>query len=451
MLLSISFVQAAPSTPPKMFVDPDLVTGLAVGDIFTVDIKITGARNVYAWGFTLDFAPYLRTLAPISVSEGEFLHGGPYPWPYNTFFSKLVDNFGGKVHLGCTRIGDVPGQYGDGLLASIQFKVLNAGNSPLDLENTELLERVGTTLESMNHNTWNGFYDGPEVKIVMKEVLPGRKVSLGETLEFRSMIKNTGDIPLYTKVVFDMMRDDATPVQLAAGQSFSGTGPELFEYLYVNEYSAFLEGGWTNTPGGVIGTPDGSYAESGTNGAWTSEYGFEDIVLGDRLISRVDMEGYTRYPNGATDAVDIDMYCIQPYDYMFSWFGSLWGTDEWGWHGPRWVGPDETVDYIVPPCGTEAGLNDLTVLIYNYHGDSPDVIQVDSLRLKVTFSKLAPVSQPVYLIEPNDNLELDNAIWPTTEYDVGKYHCTAYAYYSYDGVWWVRADNDISFHFTVVE
>jgi hypothetical protein len=434
-------VSVAPASGTKLFVDPDEISGLAVDDTFTIDIKISGAKNIYSYGFTIDYAPYMRTIVPINFIEGEFLPGGPFPAPYVTFFSKTVDNFGGKVTIGATRMGDVPGAYGDGILASITFKVVEAGESPLDLVDTELYERIGASLEAVPHQTWSGFYHGPVVKLVHKQ-LTARDMSVGETLEIYSSVKNLGDVPLYAYVVFDMMREDLTPVQIGAGQSYSGTGPELFEYLYANEYTPFYEWDWTNPGASVFGEPDGDYTESEINGAMTSEYGFEDISLGGRLIGRVDLEGYTQC--GST-APDIDMYCVQPYTHMFNWFGSLWGTTDWGWHGVRWVDPHESVDYIVPPCATEAGLNGLTMLIYNYYGDAPDFLRVDALRLKVTFSKKVPVSTPIYTVQPNENLHLDPATWDLTSYDVGKYHCNAYVYYSLGGQWWIRSDEGIAF------
>lgn len=443
MLLSVSMVgvSIAPASGTKIFVDPDQISGLAVGDKFTIDIKISDAVNIYSYGFTIDFAPYIRTLSYVGTVEGEFLPGGPFPAPYVTFFSKTVDNFHGTVTVGATRMGDVPGAYGNGILASIEFQVVEAGESPLDLIETELYERVGTSLEAVPHQTRSGFYDGPVVKLVHKQ-LTARDMSVGETLEIYSSVKNIGDVPLYAYVVFDMMREDLTPVQLAAGQSYSGTGPALYEYLYVDEYSEFLEWDWVNPGASVFGEPDGNYVESNIDAAMSSEYGFEDISLGSRLIGRVDIQGYTQT---GTSGPDIDMYVVQPDSHMFSWLGSLWGTSTWDWHGVRWVGPDETVDFVVPSCGTEAGLNELTVLLYNYFGAAPDFLRVDALRLKVTFSKKAPVATPIYTVLPNENLQLDPATWDLTSYDVGKYHCNAYVYYSLGGDWWVRSDEGIAF------
>lgn len=442
MLLSVSMVgvSIAPSSNTKIFVDPEQISGLAVGDTFTIGIKISGAENIYSYGFTIDFAPYIRTLAYVGTVEGDFLPGGPFPAPYVTFFSKSVDNFHGKVTVGATRMGDVSGAYGDGILASIEFKVVEAGESPLDLVDTELYERIGTGLEAVPHQTRSGFYLGPVVRLVQKQ-LTRRDMMVGETLEINSIVKNIGDVPLYAYVVFDMIREDLTPVQIAAGQSYSGTGPALYEYLYANEYSEFLEWDWVNPGASVLGTPDGNYAESGIDAAMTSEYGFEDISLGGRLIGQVDLEGYTQYPNGATGGVDIDMYSIAPS--MFNWFGSLWGTATWGWHGVRWT--TDTVVDVIPSAGTEAGLNSVSMLIYNYLGTAPDIIRVDSLRLKVTFSKKSPVATPIYTVQPNENLHLDPATWDLTSYDVGKYHCNAYVYYSIDGDWWIRSDEGIAF------
>jgi hypothetical protein len=158
-------------------------------------------------------------------------------------------------------------------------------------------------------------------------------------------------------------------------------------YLYVDGYTEWLEWDWTNPGASVVGMPDDDYAESIVNGAMSSNYTFEDIALGStERISRVTLEGYCQYPNGPTEAVDIDIYSVEPE--LFAWLGSLYGGIDWAWVTPRWIEKDVS-DVLPALLGSDPGpLNSLSVLLYNYEGDATNPIRIDSLRLRVEFDLL---------------------------------------------------------------
>jgi hypothetical protein len=81
-------------------------------------------------------------------------------------------------------------------------------------------------------------------------------------------------------------------------------------------------------------------------------------------------------------------------------------------------------------------LNDVQVLVYNYHGDAPDVPRLDSMRLKVEFANIIPVTPPTYEIQPNEETKIDAAIWTITPEHLGTYECTATIEYTADGFKW---------------
>jgi hypothetical protein len=122
---AILSVQAIPANP-------------AAGSSFAVDVKISGATDVYGFQFDLLFNPGI--LAGTGVAEGTFLSaGGP------TFFSAgTIDNVGGSVSSTFdSLVSFVPGVNGNGTLAVLNFNALAAGTSALSLANVLLVDSFG--------------------------------------------------------------------------------------------------------------------------------------------------------------------------------------------------------------------------------------------------------------------------------------------------------------------
>lgn len=398
-----------------------LITG------FTLDIEIVDVDDLYACAFTLDYAPYSKQLVARSVTEGDFLQG----MGIDTDFVFKIDHFSGEVKIGNARLGQVPGVSGSGTLATIEFAVTEAGESPLDLVDIELYDSDG---EEITSDVANGFYYGPAadltsaiVEIPPREDRPPGMAHWKDTLTFTSTVTNYGEVPLHVRVKYDFIRvQDARVTTFWAGQSYVSTA-RAPEYLYVNEYNEALEWDWINPGASVIGTPDGNYAESITNGGMSSAYGFEDITLGPGdAIGRVVLEGYCQYPSGPTEAVDIDVYTMD-----FDWIGSLYGASTWGWVSPRWVGADLS-DVLPSVKGKDpSGINNLEVLLYNYEGDADNPMRVDALRLRIEFARAYPIDATIHTLAPGETLELEDASWSLTKEDKGFYHGTATCYFSY--------------------
>jgi len=193
---------------------------------------------------------------------------------------------------------------------------------------------------------------------------------------------NKGDVPLTVRTRFDIERmEDGRRVQIYSGQNYAGGGlgePLPFDYIYLDEFNEWYYE-WNNPATNALGTPDGSYIEGDANAQWASLYSFEDISLSGREIAYIDIEGYSQYPNGASEGLDIDLYAFTSVQ-GFAWLGSNYGTETWGWHGVRWT--NDKVTDVVPEVRDEAELNGMELLIYNYYGDAPDVMRVDSMRLR---------------------------------------------------------------------
>jgi hypothetical protein len=413
------------TTPSEVYGGP--------GDRFSIDIEARNVKDLYTFGFAVQFVPHAWTLVVSSVSEGPFLGEGGY----ETDFYYSIDTFGGYVYVTGTRLGPTtPGVSGTGIIATVGFAVEDVGESPLDLVDTELFDSTGSL---MGHTVKGSHYYGPRVDLLDQDVdaIPGFKVNVNYNSEvrFTSAVHNPGTMPLYVKAQFSIW-SEATLVNVQNGQTYIGDLARAMEYLYVDSYSPWLEWDWTNPGASVIGEPDGNYAESIVNAAMSSEYGFEDITLGPYdYIETVRLQGYCRYPNGPTDAVDIDVYTTAPT--VFDWLGSLYGGSDWAWVGPRWVDADVT-DVLPMLQGNDPGpINSLSVLLYNYEGNAANPMQVDSLRLQVIFARAVPLSVPLTMINPGETLELDDAVWVISPDLMGNYIVTASCWFSQDGATWV--------------
>ena len=448
-----------------LYIDPPVIptdgTMGHPGDTFDMNIKIENVIDLWSIAFIVDYVPFGRPLIVGAPAEGDFMIGGEDN--YQTSFTYKIDVLKGQLKIGIVRIPrdrdkpwielPVVGASGSGTLATFKLTVNEAGDSDIEFTDVQVLD---SNIDPIACDIINGYYYGPTADLVeggktwAHVVPPGnRRVVPGEQQSFHSKVVNNGDVPLKVRTTFDMWREDGEFMALGAGQWSYGFAPipVWYEYLYVNEYSEWLEWDWTNPGSSLFGEPDGDYAESIVSDGITSLYGFEDItLLPNAIISNVKLEGYTQYPNGATDAVDIDCYSSG-----FTWYGSLFGTPDWGWHYPRWVGADLSDEY--PAALTEEGLNDVDLLLYNFLGSADDPMRVDSVRLLVemTYPRFIPLKgdEPVYVLEPGEELILDPAIWDITEYDTGKYYCTLTCWYSYNGDLWTAGDTVKTFTWKV--
>ena len=441
---------------PVISVYPPLVTGLLPGDTFQIAIRISEAVNVYAWEFDLSYAP--GVLSVVDVVEGSFLMAGG-----NTFFAARLD-YHGRYRVVCFLREDVAGVYGNGILARVVFTVLDISDSPLHLK-TRLRDpdygRVG-------HTTEDGYYVGPMADLIPPDLLTkrpkggGKKQAewrktmtkrWGTTEEFRANVTNIGYAPLYTRIKYTSENPHTGDVvTLYSGQEYIPTVTYRTEVLYVNEEIPLFDM-WTKygTSPYLDATGDGSYIEAYDDGMLSNAYGFEDVSLGpyDKIIDVV-IEGYTQYPGGADDDMDMDTYCYTPSDYQFAWLGSLYGGSDWSWKTPRWIG--DHVSDAVPATTTQAGLNDFSCLFYYWtadglpHGD----MRIDSARLVVTIETggLYQVGPEWYVVNPGETIELPPAIWHLEKQNTGKWFTTItmeYMYYPPETPYAVRQTGKTTF------
>ena len=401
-------------------------------DAFAVDITVENVEDLYAYAFTLSYTPYVQNLVVKRVTEGDFL------WGINitTDFVYKIDVFHGEVKIGNARLGQVPGVSGAGILATVEFSIEEAGSSPLDLFNVELYTSP-PELAPIPTAIHNGDYHGPEASRATASSPRAVNLKAHSSFTITSEITNLGDVPLDVRVRYDIMGTGVWH-QVYGGQHFVSK-PRDPVYLYVNEYNEYLEWDWTNPGASVIGMPDANYAESIVADAMSSSYGFEDLTdMGPTdVIGNVVLEGYCQYPNGPTEAVDIDIYDAN----TFAWWGSLYGASDWGWVTPRWIGASVSdVDpSILGPDPTN--LNNLEALMYNYEGNAANPMRVDALRLRVEFAKFLPGYDVAWVgtLNPGETVETETT-WLLSSDDLGTYRCAATVEYTSTYYSWIQAD-----------
>jgi PKD repeat protein len=140
-----------------LYVDPPMISSpdynYVAGDVFAVNIMISGVADLKSWQFAISFHGLLEEVLRVTeVIEGDFLMMGG-----ETYFTYNIDNTAGLVIVADIIIGPVPGVYGDGWLATVIFEVVGGGESPLDLSNTTLLDSNSVMIA---HDAVDGSYVG---------------------------------------------------------------------------------------------------------------------------------------------------------------------------------------------------------------------------------------------------------------------------------------------------
>ncbi len=116
---------AAPAVIERGSMSLDVPATVTVGQQFTIEVKAEGLKDLYGAPFTLIYDPIFAEY--LGGAEGAFLKQDGKP----TTFIAVNDPTGGKVVVNLTRVGDVGGATGNGVLMKATFKAKNTG--PLNL------------------------------------------------------------------------------------------------------------------------------------------------------------------------------------------------------------------------------------------------------------------------------------------------------------------------------
>lgn len=142
----------------KFYFDPPEVTGLAVGDVFTLEIAVSEVTNLQAWECGMTFNPDVLECMPTEVTKYTWdgsdcqTYQGPSAFKEGPFLKRGGETFfvapqsiyveEGVIHFhGCCLFGESTTPVsGSGILAYITFKVIAPGASELHLTDVLLLD-----------------------------------------------------------------------------------------------------------------------------------------------------------------------------------------------------------------------------------------------------------------------------------------------------------------------
>jgi hypothetical protein len=132
-VLNLTFgIQTVKANETMVSVYPETSTAW-VGDTFTVDVKISDVINLYSFQINMSFNPDIVEF--LNVTEGDFLSGQPQ----GTLTVPPCVEESWVLFFWSTK-GPYAGVDGDGKLATVEFKILGAGESNLDINNTFVLQ-----------------------------------------------------------------------------------------------------------------------------------------------------------------------------------------------------------------------------------------------------------------------------------------------------------------------
>ncbi len=136
VLLIAMLAGLCPAAATVISFEPAFAT-VTRGQTFSLDVRISGVSDLFAWQFDLGFNP--GVLAANSVSEGSFLSGTGS----TVFLPGSIDNAGGVIgFIGGSLLGS-SGASGAGTLTSVSFTAIGSGSSAVDFFNVIVLNSFG--------------------------------------------------------------------------------------------------------------------------------------------------------------------------------------------------------------------------------------------------------------------------------------------------------------------
>jgi hypothetical protein len=400
-----------------IFVDPsEIYNNDLTADQFTIDINVEDMVDLYGLGFEVKFAPFTQTLVVSSVVEGDFMAQGGH----DTDFFYGTNAFDGIVQIYIGRIGQVSGASGDGTLASITFKVLDAGDSPLNIQR---LEAYDSTPSQIYPEVRNGMYYGPTCDVTNAYIAGTAGDSPiareGDIVTVHSEITNDSPLPLNVMVRYDLFGKDGRLYSFWAGQTFRSSVPQPPYPGYIELTADGFDPWWAMWD--TVGTSpwihdETSYVTCDTDGSLMGLFTFGDITLPEGwVINDVWLEALCDGPYN--EGIDYDAYVLHG---GFHWLGSLYsaGVGLPEWTGTRWVGGDSAAD-MYPPLLDEEVLNDFLFVLYFYDpgGEATGADRVHKVRLRVEIGwpepTHEPVPPPVFTVPAGESMWVDPVTWIT--------------------------------------
>jgi hypothetical protein len=200
IVLSHGVVMASPGT--TVAIDPN-VGGKAPNEFYSVNVTVFEVSELYTWQFNITFD--LTVLEVVSVVEGPFLKTAGD----TLFLEPELNNTAGYVQAGCARKVYDAGASGNGVLATVTFKVLAEGTSPLEFQaNTKLRTWNGSLLAPLPFVAVDGSFSYPLFVLIHDvavtgviasplTVVAGDMVSVNVTVVNKGNLTESFDVTLF--------------------------------------------------------------------------------------------------------------------------------------------------------------------------------------------------------------------------------------------------------------
>jgi hypothetical protein len=185
------------------------------GQSFSIDVTVSDVVDLYAWEIELNWSASL--LGTISVTEGSFLKSGG-----STFFVYSWNDTQGHILIDCTLMGQIPGINGSGVLATVTFLVLGAGETPLDLHDEVLLDHNEAQIACQILDGYCNLGASHDVAVINVEASPimtliGDLVDINVTVQDIGVFNETFNVTVHAGSQTIGMQ----PVSLSSGSSMS--------------------------------------------------------------------------------------------------------------------------------------------------------------------------------------------------------------------------------------
>jgi hypothetical protein len=118
-----------------VYLSPSVVSADSIesGDTFEISIQVDNVTNLWSWGLNLSWNPDVLELVGDPV-EGTFLNQGGS----TLFIAAPVDDANGSIPSISCNLLSYSGTNGSGLLATVDFQIVNSGSSDITIDWLEL-------------------------------------------------------------------------------------------------------------------------------------------------------------------------------------------------------------------------------------------------------------------------------------------------------------------------
>lgn len=132
---TVSFT-ASNASPPANSISLQAAT--ASGANFSVNVNVTSMTDLYGVAYTLSWSPAILEL--VDAPKGDFFAPG------DNLTTALENGAQGRLVVGHTRIGSVPGKTGSGTMHSLVFRAIASGTTGLQIENMRAADSTGAVI-----------------------------------------------------------------------------------------------------------------------------------------------------------------------------------------------------------------------------------------------------------------------------------------------------------------